>query len=286
MDQQNKSTPTRIYTGDIVKQNPKRKFNETSPENMEKPDEVGKMSANELINLMSSVLDEKLKDMATKNDVKEVKEDMREVKSEVTRLADENKVLHEEVLKLKEERENDQKRMKQLEDGLGKKKIIIRGLASQRSTYEAVKKMIKENLKIENRIEIEQTKKIFERNGKMTVLVELRSEAMVSEIFKYTKNLRGTSIYVERDLSNERQKNKKIMIQLRKEILHVDKSKRVAVRDDKLVVDDKRFFWDKNNVLRCGQSTGEEVLKDLYGEKALSITLDYNEIFAKTNSKN
>lgn len=76
------------------------------------------------------------------------------------------------------------------------------------------------------------------------------------------------------------------MIQLKRDILHLDKTKRVIVRDDKLVVDKKRFAWNRANVLMCGQITGEEVFKELYGEKLISITLDYNQIFAKVNSKN
>lgn len=285
MEQLTKSAKNATFNLDSDNHTPKRKFNETSPEN-EKRDEVGKMSTSELMKLMSNLMDEKLKDMPTKSDLIEVKETVNEVKSEVSKLTDKNKILQEEIQKLKECREEDQKRMRYLEEDLGKKKIIIRGLDSQKSTFGAVKKLFKEKLNVDNRVDIEQTRKIFEKDEKMTVMVELKSVKMVSEVFKNAKNLAGSSVYIDRELSTERQKDKKIMLQMKKDILKVDKTKRIAVKNDKLVVDGNTFAWNNSKVLMCGKKPGEDVMKDLYGEKSSCIVLNYDEIFAKLSSKN
>lgn len=106
----------------------------------------------------------------------------------------------------------------------------MRGLASQRSAYEAVMKMCKTNLKINKPVEIEYAKKIYEKDQKMTVVVEFNSPSFVSEILKHTKNLKGTTIFIELDLCRKRLKNKKVMLQLKKEIVNVDESKKVRVQ--------------------------------------------------------
>lgn len=285
MDQINKVTQNSTFKGDVDKQTPKRRLNEISPV-QENPDEVGKMSSIQLIKLISNVLDEKLKDMPTKSDLMIVTENVNDVKMEVSKLADENKLLQEEVQKLRQYREEDQKRMKYLEEDLGKKKIIIRGLVSQKSTYGAVKKLFNEKLNLGNRVDIEQTRKMFEKDGKMTVMVELKSVKMVSEVFKNAKNLAGSSVYIDRELSSERQQDKKIMLQMKKDILQVDKTKRIAVKNDKLVVDGQVFAWNNNKTLMCGKKPGEDLLKEWYGEKINCIALSYNEILSKISSKN
>lgn len=268
-------------------QNAKRKINEVSPEPVETNEQVGKMSIHELLclmqNSMSVLLDEKLKNVPTKTDLLQ---HMQEVKSDVSKLASENKALHDEVVKLKVEREEDRQRMRKMEEDLGKKKLIIRGLACQKSAKDAVKKMFNEILKVQNDVEIEYSKKIYEGNDKMTVMVELKSAGMVAEVFKHTKNLKGTHIFVDRDLCAERQQVKKIMLQLKSDILNVDKSKRIGVRNDKMVIDGKWFAWNKNKLLMCGQKTGEEELVNMYGEAIVNVSLDYDKILAKKNSKN
>ncbi|XP_065355374.1 uncharacterized protein LOC135949851 [Calliphora vicina] len=276
----------KLSKSEINQQTPKRKINEISPEKTATQNEVGKMSTSELIDLMAKIFDDKLKNMPTKNDILEVKENIMEVKSEVRKLADENKVLEDEIKNLKKEREEDQKRMRRLEEALGRKKLIIKGLEAQKSCYSAVKNMFKDDLKLSTKVEIEQTKKIFERNNKMTVMVELKSVEMVMEIFKHVKNLKGKPIYIERDLCLERQTDKKIMLQLKQCLLKADKNKKVTVKDDKLVVDEKRFFWNKNKILMSGQNTGEEVLRQLYGEKVRDLNFNYKAFFETINPKN
>lgn len=176
--------------------------------------------------------------------------------------------------------------MSRFENDMVKKKIIIRGLESQKSIYDAVRKFFKNELKIGKSVEIEQARKMFENQNKMTVMVELRSISMVAEVFKHTKNLAGKSIYVERELGADRRQNKSIMLELKRDILKMDKTKRVTVKDDLIIVDGKRLFWSKEKKLMCDEKLGEEVLKQIYGEKIISITLDYNKIFNKLNSKN
>lgn len=172
------------------------------------------------------------------------------------------------------------------EKDLGRKKIIVRGLESQPSAFKAVTKAFKEKMKIEQNVEIEQTRKLYEKNQKMTVMVEFKSANTVSQVLKHSRNLAGTSIQVERDLCKERQQNKKVMLYLKKEIQKVDKSIKINVRDDNMLIEKKQLFWNKNKILMCGQEKGEEVLKQMYGEKIANVNFKYNSILEKIISKN
>ncbi|KAI8129277.1 hypothetical protein CVS40_1345 [Lucilia cuprina] len=276
----------KLSKSEISQQTPKRKLNEVSPEKATNKDEVGKMSTGELMDLMTKIFDDKLKNIPTKSDLLDVKENIIEVKSEVQKLSDENKMLKDEIKNLKKEMEDDKKRVRRLEEDLGRKKLIIKGLECQKSCYSAVKKLFNEDLKIKTKVEIEQSKKIFEKNNKMTVMIELKSVEMVTEIFKHVKNLKGKPIYIERDLCQERQIDKKIMLQLKQNLLKADENIKVNVKDDKLVVDDKRFFWNYNKILMSGQRSGEEVIRQIYGEKVRQLNFNYEEILGTLNSKN
>lgn len=271
-------------------QTPKRKHTEVLPHSEATNSSVGNMDIADLVGLMSNMLDEKLKHLATKNDLENVKHHIDEVKSDVNKISMENKELKEEVKSLKTNWESDQKRLSQLEDEVRKKKIIIRGLKTQKSAIDAVKAIYKDQLKISKAAEeIENVKKMYEHEGKMTVIVEMRTSEIVREVLKQSKELAGTSIFIDRDLSAERQQKKKIMIVLRKDILAVSENKRISVRGDKLVIAGKWFTWNRENKLMCGQKSGEEELRNIYGENSSKINIDYSKLILKvnpTNSKN
>ena len=55
------------------------------------------MSTNDLFSAMSALLDEKLKNLPTKNDFQDVMDSIIDIKNEVNRLTNENKSLKEEV---------------------------------------------------------------------------------------------------------------------------------------------------------------------------------------------
>lgn len=267
----------------------KRKLDETSPESASIDGNVGNMSISGamtlMTNTMSAILDEKLKTLPTKDDLSEVTESISQVKRDVCRLSEENEYLRTEIKKLTDEKMDDKKRIEWLEKGVSNRRIIIRGLRSQRSAYEAALKFFRENLKIDTNLEIEETRKLHDSSGRMTILVEMRSRSMISEIFKYTKNLAGTTYYIERDLNKDRQIKKKIMLRLRKDIQLIDKTKPIKVIADKLIIEGKEFMWNKDNILVSGRNTGAEMLSNIYGDIA-NINLDFQYLKTRSVSKN
>lgn len=270
----------------VDEQKAKRKLAETSPEIAT----VGNMSTAALMKLMndtmSMLLDKKIANLPTKSDIMEIKNNIEGVKEEVTRLSEENKTMKAEIKLLKEINDANERKLERLDVQSRRKNIIVRGLPLKSSLYGAVKDFFRNKLKINMDVEIEYVKKLKQANDKMTVLIELKSGKMIADIFKNTKHLAGSTIFVERDLCGIRLERKKIMMQLKKEILQVDKSKKIGIRGDQLVVGGKIFFWTGNDELMCGQRKGKEVLAEEYGVVAQNILLDYNNLLSKYNSKN
>ena len=138
------------------------------------------------------------------------------VSNEVEALRFENKQLKEEVEKLKRDKEVDRKNLMWLEHQTCNKKLIFKGLPKENSPRNAIIKACKDILKIE--ASISSARKVFERNGKMSVAAEFESTADVAKIFQNTKKLTGTAIQIERDLMPLKQEKKKIFLHLKKKI--------------------------------------------------------------------
>lgn len=229
-------------------------------------------------------------------DVDDLKMLMREVNQEVLEkltilsvdvegIKVENSLLKKEIEILKSDKDMDRKRINQLEEQLKSKNLIFKGLNSKSSATAAVSKICFGKLKLPKTAKIIYTKKLFERDGKMAVLAEMDSVESVQNALKNAKNLAGSSIYVEKDLNADRQKDKRVMLQLKKEILAVSNMHKVIVISEKIRVKDKWLRWNKENKLVCGQQEAWKTLKELYVNYE-KICLDYNELLEKSMSKN
>ena len=90
----------------------------------------------------------------------------------------------------------------------------------------------------------------------MNEVAEFNSENAVRDILRHTKNLQRTRISVEYDRNEDRQFNKKVMMELKNIILAKSKLHKVSVRNDKLRIENKWFQCNTNKVLCCGKSFG------------------------------
>lgn len=255
----------------VVTQSSKRMLAEISPEHRDTR-KIGDL----LVDDLKSII---------KEGNKEVLDRLDNLSGDVTDLKRQNEMLKQEVEVLKNEKDSDRRRIAQLEDQFKRKNLIFKGVPASNSVNE-VKKICNEILEIPEPVILKSTKKLNERDGKVMLLAELDSEQSTIDVLKNTKKLAGTDIYIERDLNVDRQKDKKAMLRLKKEVLSVSKFHRVVVRDDRIRIVDKWFKWSSNKQLMCGTSEAESILKMFYGEKALSINLNYDYLLNRTVSKN
>lgn len=245
---------------------------------------VGAMSAVSLKAMFSALLEEKMENLATKEDIEVIKTQMQNVTIQVEELKMENQHLKDTINIMQIERKNDNIRLEMIENQFRKKNLIFKGIeAKNTSLSEAVKNICKNNLKVNRSYIVKSVKKLTSYKGKLAVIAEMESADVVEDLLKRSKLLKGTTLYLEKDLSKAKQQHKKVMIELKKDLVAVDKAHRVSVINEKLKVEDKWFFWDANNNLKCGALNGGAVLEKYY--KNVTLDLDYNRILAKVNKK-
>lgn len=233
---------------------------------------------------LSDITVDDLKNIMKENKV-EILEGLAKVTDEIRQLKTQNEYLMHEIDLLKMERDKDRKRIAMLEAQIKGKNLIFKGLNSQKSAKDEVNKICKEVLKIEDTSGIKSTRKLFERDGKMTVLVEFQFEENITEVISKTNMLKGTAIYIERDLDAEKQQNKVVLLQLRREVQNMSRKYPIIVRDDRMKINGKWFKFDKNKNLLCGNQDGLIILKELY-DNDFNIDVSYNVLFNKLNLKN
>lgn len=242
---------------------------------------VSQLTKGELIELISGVSKE-----AVREGIKGIDDSVKEVVNSITKLHQENANLKSELEQLKKDRIQDRQEISMLQDQMKKKNIIFKGIPSSNELNQTINKVCGENLKLENTPNIKSSKKIYDRNGKMGVLVELDSESEVHSILHKSRNLAGSSISIEKDISKYRQEDKRVMIQLKRDIGNIDKTQRLQVRDDRLRVGNQWFKWNSEKTLTCGKENGEHVLRGIYGNKIDNLDLRYQNIENKLKNKN
>lgn len=216
---------------------------------------------------------------------KEVIESIETLSKQVNGLITENQNLKTQVKLMQDQRERDQRRLLAMEDQLKQRNLIFKGLDAQSSLSNAVKHVCEDKLKITTPIIIKSTKKIYDRNGKMGVLVEMDSEEIIQAIFKQTKNLAGTAIIVERDLNTEKQQHRKVMLQLKKDIVAENRSQLIRVRNERIQISGKWMSWNRDKELMCGRQKASEVLSQIYGDAGNNISINYEDLLSRSNLK-
>ncbi|KAL5281730.1 hypothetical protein ACFFRR_005211 [Megaselia abdita] len=100
----------------------------------------------------------------------------------------------------------------------------------------------------------------------MTVVAELEKESMVFEALKNSKNLRGASILLDKDLSKDSRDKKAVMFNLKKTLSNIDDRKKITVRNERMRVDNDWFYWDFNKKIMSNKIEGNGVLKRIFNK--------------------
>lgn len=214
----------------------------------------------------------------------ELRTEVTTLTTEVAELREENKQMCKQMEAIKLESEVRFKEIVRMEDQIKRKNIIIKGLPSSSLPKESVQNLCLTTLNIiPQNINIRSVKKMFDRNNKMGVIAELNSEEEVYEILRNTKKLSGSQISIEKDLNSVKQEQKKVMLQLKKDIFQEEKSQRLTVRDERLRIGDKWFYWNQNKELTCGSLNGITTMEQIYGKSLTNIDFKYSNLLAKVN---
>lgn len=267
-------------------QSAKRNREDTSPNSADNGSAVGTLSVKDLMSLMSSLMDEKLINIPTKKDIEDIKTNVGELSTKFDGLKLENEYLKKEVTELKFEREKDHQQINYLQEHIKRNNIIFKGIDAKTTLEDAVKDCCKENLKLTQDINLLSTRKMYEKDGKIGVVAEFSSGEMVKEVFQNTKNLAGSKIIVERDLTHEKQQDKRVMLEIKKKLKKINQNTRVMVRSARIKIGENWFWWNKQKKFVSGTNNVNMLLKTLYGEGINSVNFNYYEILNNLSSKN
>lgn len=171
------------------------------------------------------------------------------LQEELTETKKENKEIKEKVRRAEQKIEEQERRIQTLEREIRKKNIIIYGVKEEENETEQIRKeKIKEVLKkIEIPIDISKEIQQIYRMGKQEViggksrpiLVELTTEKKRADIFKDSKKLKGTDIWIAEDYSKMVQEIRKSLIPFLKDARN--NGCKAIIRYDKLIVNGKMY---------------------------------------------
>ncbi|XP_059218578.1 uncharacterized protein LOC131995966 [Stomoxys calcitrans] len=282
-------TPAAATQQTITGQSSKRNRLEVSPGNLsDTPVASSGLSQLELIkvitNTINSNLDEKLKTLSTKADIAEVKMEIGAINSELNHLRLENQQLKTELIKVKRECEETKKDMIWMQEQIRSNKVLIRGLNASNEPAAEINNLFTNKLQISPVIKY--ARKIFERNGKMNVVVEFNSHQGVDDVFRNVRKLIGSNIYIERDLIPTKRQIKKASLLLKYKIMAISKQHRIIVQENKLKIKDTWFHWDREHKLMAGKNDAKHELLKLYGDCMEQFDTDYETLLTELNSKN
>lgn len=235
-----------------------------------------------VVNLTVGALKVIISDTVKENN-KDLHDEVKLMTEKMNKLIEENLLLKANIAKISEEAEKNKRNLLMLEDNVKRRNLIFKGIPSNDAPFEAVSKVIKDQLKVTTPIHVKATKKIFDRNGSMGVIAELDGEQEVRDILRNTRNLAGSRISIEKDLNHDRQECRKAMVQLRRNILEVDNTHRVQLRDDKLRIEGSTFHWNRDHQFMSGQENGQRTLNRIYGNNINNIEINFENLVVRNN---
>ncbi|KAF6206432.1 hypothetical protein GE061_017665 [Apolygus lucorum] len=223
--------------------------------------------------VMTETLDHKLKevtkDLATKDDV-------RELSQKVVNLQLENNTLREEVGALRSELIARDKRIDFLDNAIRRDNLIFSGLShdGRSDLLSVVRNFILQVLGISKQILIRDVINLGGKQPGTYLLVKFVESGDVTEILKATGRLRGTNFGINRDYPDSIRAVRRHLFALRKELYRLKSTLRISVRSQNLIVEDVYFTWSDERGILHKEGDGLPMINSLVGADMGSFIRD------------
>jgi len=129
-------------------------------------------------------------------------------------------------------------------------------------------------------------RKLNERDGKIMVLVECESQGEAENILKNGHKLVGSQVFLDKDLTLEKQANKMALLELKMFLLATRRETKVKVQNDSINVEGNWMSFNNNKVLMWQRKPVETKLKEIYGNSLEMSRNNYASLRQKSKSKN
>lgn len=226
------------------------------------------------IDALSNKLDEKIENLATKQDLKIFSEDIESLK-----------VNNEEIMatlnKLKDDRDTFKKKFDQIDREMRRKNVIIRGVKFNRNNlYEEVRNFFTLKMGLNDEMDINELK-VLKGKGQRAevVLVQFMRAESVTQIFQNIRKLTENGLSIERDYSPDIRKKMAKLLKIKKFLKNnftakKDKEKVIKVFGDRMNIEKSQFFWE-NGQLICENELGYIKLNSIFAYQCNENSFDF-----------
>lgn len=123
---------------------------------------------------------------------------------------------------------------------------------------------MEEKLNVANKFEIKEAYRLGNRE-KSPYLATFNSSHAVSEILRNSQKLKGTNIFIQKDLPIFMRQRRSVLSLIKRKLHQNCKNLTIYLRDDILTINDQKFTWDENNkLLRCGVENGMDIIQQMF----------------------
>lgn len=261
----------------MISANTKRKVKEVSPEQINsKRCDMG-LSKEEYTTIMSDLLDAKLQNVATKDDIATVKVDIA--------------VLSEECKQLKEAAEISRRKeqmlaieLKTIQMHIRKNNLIFRGVKSSADPVQRQQIVVdfcKTKLGV-NVVDIQRTIQLGKNN---VILAEFNKDSCVQDILQNTSKLKGSMVSIQRDMPPKMRAARNVLLWLRKQLIAKNETIAYKLRWDELILNGCVFgLADDGTLLFNGECGGVVKLSAIMQMDCSNLERDLKKM-VKNNNK-
>lgn len=257
--------------------NIKRKVVEVSPEQTQSKRHDMGLTKEEYTKIMSELLDVKLQNVATKDDIATVKTDIISIKEECS-------VLKAAVDSAKKREQLIVSELKNLQIQIRKNNLVFRGINSNPDPDEMKNAIIvfcKENLGVDN-LDIQRVSQLGKNN---VILVEFAKFSCVQQILRNTIKLKRSTVSIQRDLPQTMRATRNALVWLRKNLITVNKNNTYKIQGDKMLINGCLFMVADDGGLCCnGEADGTSKLNDIMQQDCTELAHNLKKVVNNNNN--
>lgn len=220
-------------------------------------DATGQQTRGQLLDDIGKLLDKKLANLVTKQDIALLTKQIEELKEE-------NEALKIEVVKLKDREVRIASKLIDLESRARRNNLIFRGIhvTEQTKDYKRlVAKFCEEKLNMGKNVWVNRAHPLDYDKG--AIIAHFPEDSAIEYIMSQTQNLKGTNFYIHRDFPQEIRVKRARLAAVRSEVKRVAGWRRMPLVYDHVYINNIRFSWEDDKLM-AGKDDGAEKLRAMF----------------------
>lgn len=210
--------------------------------------------------LLDKKFDEKLRNIATKNDIITINEN-------IAVLKEDNENMKKQIHELKMNQEYLNKKVEGLDKAHRSFNVLVAGIKDVHfMNVSEMKKEINELFAKILNVDV-QICRVYKTNAnKDMCTVELNTVNDAYKVLTCSGKLRGSGIYIQKDFTVEENKQRYQLRQVKKWLLQNKHGTKVIIRGTALIVNDRRYKYYSNNILTTYNDADAAYLQEIFNQ--------------------